>query len=165
MHYIWLLPQVKSCQNNTLTSHELMLVYGLLIMSKLMTQWCINKSSNKKKTSCKSRLYSFTPPVQQTTIKVNYSPFIIYLHHLTYTILPKVLGHPLLMKGLTTLVISMSTNLNVQAYNYILRQWFSKYGTRTTSGTWDFSSGTQRNLRIKYKSGRVSTKAIFFLLF
>ncbi len=30
-----------------------------------------------------------------------------------YTILPKVLGHPLLMKGLTTLVISMSTNLNV----------------------------------------------------
>ncbi len=30
-----------------------------------------------------------------------------------YTILPKVLGHPLLMKGLSTLVISMSTNLNV----------------------------------------------------
>ncbi len=30
-----------------------------------------------------------------------------------YTILPKVLGHPLLMKGLTTLVISMRTNLNV----------------------------------------------------
>ncbi len=30
-----------------------------------------------------------------------------------YTILPKVLGHPLLMKGLTTLVISMSTNFNV----------------------------------------------------
>ncbi len=30
-----------------------------------------------------------------------------------YTILPKVLGYPLLMKGLTTLVISMSTNLNV----------------------------------------------------
>ncbi len=29
------------------------------------------------------------------------------------TILPKVLGHPLLMKCLTTLVISMSTNLNV----------------------------------------------------
>ncbi len=26
-----------------------MLVYGLLLMSKLMTQWCINKSSNKKK--------------------------------------------------------------------------------------------------------------------
>ncbi len=38
----------------------------------------------------------------------------------TYTILPKVLGHPLLMKGLTTLVISMSTNLNVLAYNDIL---------------------------------------------
>ncbi len=30
-----------------------------------------------------------------------------------YTILPKVLGHPLAMKGLTTLVISMSTDLNV----------------------------------------------------
>ncbi len=30
-----------------------------------------------------------------------------------YTILPKVLGHPVLMKSLTTLVISMSTNLNV----------------------------------------------------
>ncbi len=30
-----------------------------------------------------------------------------------YTTLPKVLGHPLLMKGLTTLVISMSSNLNV----------------------------------------------------
>ncbi len=30
-----------------------------------------------------------------------------------YPILPKVLGHLLLMKDLTTLVISMSTNLNV----------------------------------------------------
>ncbi len=30
-----------------------------------------------------------------------------------YTILPKVLGHPLLMKGLTTLLISTSKNLNV----------------------------------------------------
>ncbi len=30
-----------------------------------------------------------------------------------YTILPQILGHPLLMKRLTTLVISMSTNLNV----------------------------------------------------
>ncbi len=30
-----------------------------------------------------------------------------------YTILPKVLVHQLLMKGLTTLDISMSTNLNV----------------------------------------------------
>ncbi len=30
-----------------------------------------------------------------------------------YIAKPKVLGHPLLMKGLTTLVISMSTNLNV----------------------------------------------------
>ncbi len=43
-----------------------------------------------------------------------------------------------------------------------IEQWFSNCGTRTTSGTWDSSSGTQRNLRIKYKSGRVSTKAIFF---
>ncbi len=30
-----------------------------------------------------------------------------------YTILAKVLGYPLLIKGLTTLVISMSTNLNI----------------------------------------------------
>ncbi len=37
----------------------------------------------------------------------------IYTHIYTYTILPKLLGHPLLMKGLATLVISMSTNLNV----------------------------------------------------
>ncbi len=35
----------------------------------------------------------------------------IYIH--THTILPKVLGHPFLMKGLTTSVISMSSNLNV----------------------------------------------------
>ncbi len=48
---------------------------------------------------------------------------------------------------------------------YDVAQRFSKCGTCTTSGTWDFSSGTQRNLRIKYKSGRVSTKAIFFYCF
>ncbi len=42
---------------------------------------------------------------------------------------------------------------------YSLKQWFSK------CGTWDFSSGTQRNLRIKYKSVRVSTKAIFLNCF
>ncbi len=34
-------------------------------------------------------------------------------HHSKYSILTKVLGHPLLIKGLTTLVISMSTDLNV----------------------------------------------------
>ncbi len=44
----------------------------------------------------------------------------IYICQFIYTILPKVLGHPLLMKDLTTLVISMSTNLNVLAYNDIL---------------------------------------------
>ncbi len=38
---------------------------------------------------------------------------IYYKPNRINTILPKVLGHPLLMKGLTTLVISMSTNLNV----------------------------------------------------
>ncbi len=37
----------------------------------------------------------------------------IYIYIYIYTILPKVLDHPLLMKGLTTLVISISTNLNV----------------------------------------------------
>ncbi len=40
--------------------------------------------------------------------------------HGIYNILPKVLGHPLLMEGLTTLVISMSTKPNVWAYNDIL---------------------------------------------
>ncbi len=49
----------------------------------------------------------------------NHRLIFLCLYH-TYTILPKVLGHPLLMKGLTTLVISMSTNLNVSAYNDIL---------------------------------------------
>ncbi len=37
----------------------------------------------------------------------------IYIYIYTHTVLPKVLGHPLLMKGLTALVISMSTSLNV----------------------------------------------------
>ncbi len=37
-----------------------------------------------------------------------------------YTILPKVLGLLFLIKGLTTLVISMSRNINVKAYNDIL---------------------------------------------
>ncbi len=46
-----------------------------------------------------------------------------------------------------------------------LMQWFSKCVTRTTSGTWASSSGTQRNLRMKYKSGRVSTNAIFLNCF
>ncbi len=36
-----------------------------------------------------------------------------------HTLLTKVLA-PLVMKGLTTLVISMSTDLNVEAYNDIL---------------------------------------------
>ncbi len=49
----------------------------------------------------------------------------------------------------------------LKTHTIALEQWFSKCGTRTTSGTWASSSGTQRNLRIKYKSGRVSTKAIF----
>ncbi len=43
-----------------------------------------------------------------------------YTHTHTHTF-PKVLGHLLLMKGLATLVIiSMSTNLNVEAYIDIL---------------------------------------------
>ncbi len=44
---------------------------------------------------------------------VNATLFIKVNMKSTYTILPQVLGHPLLMKGLTTLVISMSTNLDV----------------------------------------------------
>ncbi len=42
----------------------------------------------------------------------------VFLANLDY--IPKSIGSPLLMKGLTTLVISMSTNLNVYAYNDIL---------------------------------------------
>ncbi len=60
--------------------------------------------------------------------------------------------------GKKIVVISLNTVVD------LIEQWFSKCGTRTTSGTWDSSSGTQRNLRIKYKSGRVSTKAFFFFL-
>ncbi len=56
-----------------------------------------------------------------------------------------------------------SSQMNVS--HVPINQWFSKCGTRTTSGTWASSSGTQRNLRIKYKSGRVSTKSIFLKLF
>ncbi len=44
-----------------------------------------------------------------------YSYFIVYIYILCvgiYTMLTKVLA-PLLMKGLTTLVMSLSTNLNV----------------------------------------------------
>ncbi len=48
--------------------------------------------------------------------QINQEKILYYVH--TYwmdvlTILPKVLGHPLLMKGLTTLDISMSTNPSV----------------------------------------------------
>ncbi len=39
-----------------------------------------------------------------------------------HTILPKVFGRPLLITGLTTLVISMSTNLNVKAYKDDIRR-------------------------------------------
>ncbi len=45
----------------------------------------------------------------------------IHAHIHTYTILPKVLGRPLLMNRFDYfIVISMSTNLNVKAYNDIL---------------------------------------------
>ncbi len=37
-----------------------------------------------------------------------------------YTLYCQKYWHPLIMNGLTTLVISMSTNLNVEAYNDIL---------------------------------------------
>ncbi len=54
------------------------------------------------------------------SIRDNYSKFVsACVCVFIYTIKPKVLA-PLLMKGLTTLVISMSTNLNVSAYNDIL---------------------------------------------
>ncbi len=50
-----------------------------------------------------------------------FKPYVTLQHR--YTVLPKVLA-PLLMKGLTALVISMSTNLNVSAYNDILGNLF-----------------------------------------
>ncbi len=56
---------------------------------------------------------TYTPNLEQLeeTATVLYI-YIYYIYIYIYTILPKVLA-PLLMKGLTTLVISMSTNLNV----------------------------------------------------
>ncbi len=45
---------------------------------------------------------------------------------------------------------------------YCLKQWFSKCGMRTTSGTWASSRGTQRNLWIKYKLGHVHQSGVFF---
>ncbi len=42
---------------------------------------------------------------------IDFDMFLLILY--VYTIFPKVLAHSLLMKGLTTLVISMRTNLNV----------------------------------------------------
>ncbi len=54
--------------------------------------------------------------------RAKYTKYVKYMlakYGPKYTILPKVLA-PLLMKGLTTLVISMSMNLNVEAYNDIL---------------------------------------------
>ncbi len=44
----------------------------------------------------------------------------IWMLYAMYTILPKVLDRPLLMNRFDYLVISMSTNLNVKAYNDIL---------------------------------------------
>ncbi len=53
----------------------------------------------------------YTTSILPFAFCLTYKPIYIYIY--THTILPKVLGHPLLMKGLTTLVISMRTNLNV----------------------------------------------------
>jgi len=70
-------------------------------------------------------LTTLTSLCGQNSSNINYVCIYIYIyiyiytHINTNTILPKVLA-PLLMKGLTTLVISMSTNLNVSAYNDIL---------------------------------------------
>ncbi len=57
-------------------------------------------------------------PVAMKIIILNYV-MKTSTHKLLY-ILPKVLGHPILMKGLTILAISKITNLNVEAYNDIL---------------------------------------------
>ncbi len=60
--------------------------------------------------------------------------------------------HSYFMQAVCTLLWIECIEIDL-VVTYPLDQWFSKCGT---------SSGTQRNLRIKYKSGRVSTKAIFF---
>ncbi len=44
----------------------------------------------------------------------------IYIYVYICICVQTILGTPLPMKGLTTLVISMSTNLNVKAYSEIL---------------------------------------------
>jgi len=64
-------------------------------------------------------LTTLTSLCGQNSSNINYVYIYIYIYINTNTILPKVLA-PLLMKGLTTLVISMRTNLNVEAYNDIL---------------------------------------------
>ncbi len=54
------------------------------------------------------------------------------------------------------------TSKNTQCH---LEQWFSKCGTRTTSGTWASSSGTQRNLRINIHQAACPPKRFFFYCF
>ncbi len=51
---------------------------------------------------------TYTPNLEQ----LEETATVLYIYIYIHTILPKVLA-PLLMKGLTTLVISMSANLNV----------------------------------------------------
>ncbi len=78
------------------------------------------------------------------------------LHLLIYAVIAAI--HRLFMITFQPHVQCSSQSLNLYGFISIvngLAQWFSKCGTRTTCGTWDSSSGTQRNLRIKYKSGRV----------
>ncbi len=70
---------------------------------------------------CEKFKIDFSIPIRYNTDFGGNSLFFFFMAFIAfwnqtphiYTILPKVLGHPLLMKGLTTLVISMSTNLNV----------------------------------------------------
>ncbi len=53
-------------------------------------------------------------------IQSNNSIFVLSITLWSTTLYCQKYWHPLLMKGLTTLVISMSANLNVEAYNDIL---------------------------------------------
>ncbi len=63
-------------------------------------------------------IFIFYESMLQCLVKTSKYIFVyIYVIHTLYC---QKYWHPHLMKGLTTLVISMSTNLNVSAYNDIL---------------------------------------------
>ncbi len=102
--------------------------FSFFALSNLLTQTClrfpgIGQLTSSDHANCKMYIYYLLLKLFASLCHILYfdtAKFSIKLFSLIYTILPEVLGHPLLMKHLTTLVISMSTNLNFLAYNDIL---------------------------------------------